>query len=74
MFLQEILAEPHLRKEKQFYANTVYNEGGELLTSTGDIFGQLKEYFVDLFNSNFMFPVEEMEAGDYLSPKLKGLR
>ncbi|KAK3508751.1 hypothetical protein QTP70_004231 [Hemibagrus guttatus] len=33
----------HLRRGKQLSANTVYSEGGELLASTGKIFGWWKE-------------------------------
>ncbi|KAI3375408.1 hypothetical protein L3Q82_021891 [Scortum barcoo] len=32
-----------LRRGKQYSANTVYSAGGELLTSTGDIVGQVEE-------------------------------
>ncbi|KAI3377649.1 hypothetical protein L3Q82_008809 [Scortum barcoo] len=40
----------HLRRGKQYSANTVYSAGGELLTSTGDIVGRWKKYFEDLLN------------------------
>ena len=37
-----------LRRGKQSSTNTVYSGGGELLTLTGDIVGQWKEYFEDV--------------------------
>ncbi|KAI3369654.1 hypothetical protein L3Q82_025366 [Scortum barcoo] len=54
----------HLRRGKQYSANTVYSAGGELLTSTGDIVGRWKEYFEDLLNPTDMPSTEEAEAGD----------
>ncbi|KAK3552451.1 hypothetical protein QTP86_011720 [Hemibagrus guttatus] len=54
----------HLRRGKQLSANTVYGGGGELLFSTGDIFGRWKEYFEDLLNPTDMPSVEEPEAED----------
>ncbi|KAK3571523.1 hypothetical protein QTP86_012904 [Hemibagrus guttatus] len=44
-----------LRRGKQLSANTVYNGGGELLASTGDIVGRWKEYFEDLLNPTDTF-------------------
>ncbi|GAA6083977.1 receptor-type tyrosine-protein phosphatase F-like, partial [Tachysurus ichikawai] len=51
-----------LRRGKQCPAHTVYSVSGNLLTSTGDILGQWKEYFEDLFNPNDMSSSEEAEA------------
>ena len=53
-----------LRRGKQSSTNTVYSEGGELLTSTGDIIRRWKEYFEDLLNPTDMPSIEEAEAGD----------
>ncbi|KAI3361279.1 hypothetical protein L3Q82_013459 [Scortum barcoo] len=53
-----------LRRGKQYYANTVYSAGGELLTSTGDIVGRWKKYFEDLLNPTDLPSNEEAEAGD----------
>ncbi|KAI3362896.1 hypothetical protein L3Q82_011494 [Scortum barcoo] len=53
----------HLRRGKQYSANTVYSAGGELLTSTGDIVGRWKKYFEDL-NPTDLPSNEEAEAGD----------
>ncbi|KAK3553558.1 hypothetical protein QTP70_004565 [Hemibagrus guttatus] len=53
-----------LRRGKQLSANTVYGGDGELLVSTGDIFGKWKEYFEDLLNPTDTPSVEEPEAGD----------
>ncbi|KAK3517356.1 hypothetical protein QTP70_004695 [Hemibagrus guttatus] len=53
-----------LRRGKQLSANTVYSGGGELLASTGDIFGRWKEYFEDLLNPTDTPSVEEPEAED----------
>ncbi|KAI3375466.1 hypothetical protein L3Q82_003794 [Scortum barcoo] len=52
-----------LRRGKQYSANTVYSAGGELLTSTGDIFGRWKKYFEDLLNPTDLPSNEEAEAG-----------
>ncbi|KAI3376887.1 hypothetical protein L3Q82_000140 [Scortum barcoo] len=54
----------HLRRGKQYSANTVYSAGGELLTSTGDIVGRWKKYFEDLLNPTDLPSNEEAEAGD----------
>ncbi|KAI3361581.1 hypothetical protein L3Q82_013729 [Scortum barcoo] len=55
----------HLRRGKQYSANTVYSESGwgagELLTSTGDIVRWWKKYFEDLTD---LPSSEEAEAGD----------
>ena len=51
-----------LRRGKQFFTNTVYSEGGELLTSTGDVVGRWKEYFGDLLNPAVTSSGEEAEA------------
>lgn len=40
----------HLRRGKQFSAGTVFSAGRVLVTSTGDIVEQLKEYFKELLN------------------------
>ncbi|KAI3369251.1 hypothetical protein L3Q82_007792 [Scortum barcoo] len=63
--LEEILAKTvrRLRRGKQYSANTVYNAGGELLTSTGDIVGRWKKYFEDLLNPTDLPSNEEAEAG-----------
>ncbi|KAK3537268.1 hypothetical protein QTP70_007004 [Hemibagrus guttatus] len=53
-----------LRRGKQFSANTVYSGGGELLTLTGDIVGQWKEYFDYLLNPIDTPSIEEAEAED----------
>ncbi|KAK3529991.1 hypothetical protein QTP86_009376 [Hemibagrus guttatus] len=53
-----------LRRGKQLSANTVYNGGGQLLASTGDIVGRWKEYFEDLLNPTDMPSVKEPEAED----------
>ncbi|KAK3566847.1 hypothetical protein QTP86_004549 [Hemibagrus guttatus] len=53
-----------LRRGKQLSANTVYNGGGELLASTGDIVGRWKEYFKDLLNLTVTPSIEEPEAED----------
>ncbi|KAK3512562.1 hypothetical protein QTP70_017239, partial [Hemibagrus guttatus] len=52
------------RRGKQLSANTVYDGGGELLVSTGDIVGRWKEYFEDLLNPTDTPSVEEPEAKD----------
>uniref|UniRef100_A0AAV2MIF0 Reverse transcriptase domain-containing protein n=1 Tax=Knipowitschia caucasica TaxID=637954 RepID=A0AAV2MIF0_KNICA len=49
---------------KQFFANTMYGAGGELLTSTGDIVGRWKEYFEVLLNRPVTSSVTEAEAED----------
>ncbi|KAI3355475.1 hypothetical protein L3Q82_018306 [Scortum barcoo] len=59
-------------------------QGGELLTSTGDIVGRWKKYFEDLLNPTDLPSNEEAEAGDSEvdlvmmfsgpSPKPKSLR
>ncbi|KAL1259177.1 hypothetical protein QQF64_009754 [Cirrhinus molitorella] len=54
----------HLKKRKQFFANTVYSGSGELLTSTGDVIRQWKEYFEDLLNLTDMPSAEEAEMED----------
>lgn len=41
-----------------------YNGGGVLLTSTGDIVGQWKKYFEDLFNTTNTSSVEEKQSED----------
>lgn len=49
----------------QGFINTVYTVyGGELLSYTGDVVRQWKEYFKDLLNPAVMPFVEEVEAGD----------
>uniref|UniRef100_A0AAV2J4J5 Endonuclease/exonuclease/phosphatase domain-containing protein n=1 Tax=Knipowitschia caucasica TaxID=637954 RepID=A0AAV2J4J5_KNICA len=53
-----------LRRGKQFFANTMYGAGGELLTSTGDIVGRWKEYFEVLLNPPVTSSVTEAEAED----------
>ncbi|XP_055362025.1 uncharacterized protein LOC129603656 [Betta splendens] len=53
-----------LRRGKQFFTNSVFSGGGELLTSTGDVIGRWKEYFEDLLNPSDMPSAEEAEAGD----------
>uniref|UniRef100_A0A671V1W2 Reverse transcriptase domain-containing protein n=1 Tax=Sparus aurata TaxID=8175 RepID=A0A671V1W2_SPAAU len=53
-----------LRRGKQSSTNTVYSGGGGLLTSTGDIVGQWKEYFEDLLNPTDTPSIEEAEAWD----------
>ena len=53
-----------LRRGKQPSTNTVYGGGGELLTSTGDIVGQWKEYFEDLLNPTDTPSTEEAGARD----------
>uniref|UniRef100_A0AAV2LPX6 Reverse transcriptase n=1 Tax=Knipowitschia caucasica TaxID=637954 RepID=A0AAV2LPX6_KNICA len=53
-----------LRRGKQFFANTMYGAGGELLTSTGDIVGRWKEYFEVLLNPPVTSSVSEAEAED----------
>ncbi|KAK3548141.1 hypothetical protein QTP70_004858 [Hemibagrus guttatus] len=53
-----------LRRGKQFSANTVYSGGGALLTLTGDIVRQWKEYCKDLLNPTDMPSIEEAEAED----------
>ena len=52
-----------LRRGKQSSTNTVYSGGGELLTLTGDIAGQWKEYFKDLLNPTDTPSIKEAEAG-----------
>ncbi|KAI3364368.1 hypothetical protein L3Q82_011166 [Scortum barcoo] len=49
----------HLRRGKQYSANTVYSAGGELLTSTEDIVGRWKKYFEDLLNPTDLPSSEE---------------
>lgn len=44
--------------------NTIYNVGGELLTSTGDVVQKWKKYFEDLL-SPAVLSVEEAELKDY---------
>uniref|UniRef100_A0A672ZD16 Reverse transcriptase domain-containing protein n=1 Tax=Sphaeramia orbicularis TaxID=375764 RepID=A0A672ZD16_9TELE len=51
-----------LRKGKQCATNTVFSGSGELLTSTGDVVGQWKEYFEDLLNPTVTSSMEEGEA------------
>ncbi|KAI3368519.1 hypothetical protein L3Q82_025528, partial [Scortum barcoo] len=73
--IEEILANRprSLRRGKQCSANTVYNAGGELVTSTGDIVGQLKEYFEELFNPTNTSSTEEAEDSVH-HPSRKSLR
>ncbi|KAI3373040.1 hypothetical protein L3Q82_006340 [Scortum barcoo] len=52
----------HLRRGKQYFANTIYSTGGELLTSTGDIVGRWKKYFEDLLNPTDL-PSNEESGG-----------
>ncbi|KAI3377613.1 hypothetical protein L3Q82_008772 [Scortum barcoo] len=62
------------RQAKQAAARTVleaktrvweeFVQGGELLTSTGDIVGRWKKYFEDLLNPTDLPSSEEAEAGD----------
>ncbi len=60
-FWQTVL---RLRKGKQYFTNTVYSGGGELLTSTGDVIGRWKEYFEDLLNHTDTPSIEEAEMED----------
>ena len=52
------------RRVKQCPAHTVYSGSGNLLTSTGDILGRWKEFFLDLPNPTNMSSTEEAEAED----------
>ncbi len=49
---------------KQYFTNTVYSGGGELLTSIGDVIGRWKENFENLLNPTDMPSVEEAEMED----------
>ncbi|KAI3352797.1 hypothetical protein L3Q82_019235 [Scortum barcoo] len=54
-----------LRRGKQYSANTVYSAGGELLTSTEDIVGRWKKYFLRISSiPPTCLPVRKQEAGD----------
>uniref|UniRef100_A0A8C6MDN2 Endonuclease/exonuclease/phosphatase domain-containing protein n=1 Tax=Nothobranchius furzeri TaxID=105023 RepID=A0A8C6MDN2_NOTFU len=53
-----------LRRGRQQLAHTVYTGDGELLTSTGAIVGQWKEYFEELLNPTYAHSKEEPEFGD----------
>ena len=46
---------------KQCFTNTVYSGDGMLLTSTGDVFQQWKEYFEDLLNPTNTSSIEDAE-------------
>ncbi|XP_055005927.1 5-hydroxytryptamine receptor 3A-like [Boleophthalmus pectinirostris] len=59
--------EPELevrKRGKQFFTNTLYSAGEELLSSNGDVLGWWKENFEDLLNPTVTFSEEEVEAGD----------
>lgn len=53
-----------LWREKQCTVNTVYSEGGVLLTSTWDIVERSKQYFEDLLNPTDTSSSEEAGPGD----------
>lgn len=54
----------HLRRGKQFSANTLYSAGRDLLTCTENIVGRWKEHFEELLNSIVTPFTEEVETGD----------
>ena len=53
-----------LRQGKQCFTNTLYSEGGVLLTSTGNVIRHWKEYLEDLLNPSNMSSMEEAESVD----------
>ena len=55
----------HLRRKKWCFDKIVYNGEGVLLTKTGDIIRQWKEYFGDLLNMTDMPSTVEVEVEEF---------